>query len=184
MSADTTASATNSTVAQDDSHEPGQRPTQKLLQYWKTALATLAAVGTILICVYVPPAAIYLSPAVEFLVGYLGFAGMWAGLTAFVSVVTALAGLAFAAMRISLDVVESMMNGCCSGPEGNSDDSLDDKHQIPTGPTGGGLNGVGAASLSPVGGSGPLFPPSSASAAPRPSAVASEEAPSGAGPKL
>lgn len=78
------------------------RPTESLLNGWKTIVASALAVGAIATCIYYPPAAIYLSPAVEFLVGQLSFAGIWAGLISFSTVVASIAVATFFVSELTL----------------------------------------------------------------------------------
>lgn len=95
---------------QNDQISDADSSTRSFKQYWKTALAGLVAAASIATCIYFPPAALFLSPAVEFLVGSLSFAGIWAGFAAFGAVVAGVATLSFLATRLLLEGVEALVN--------------------------------------------------------------------------
>ncbi len=116
-----------------ESSEAAVRPTVKIMQYWKTALAALATVGAIATCIYFPPAALFLSPAVEFLAGSMSFAGIWAGFAAFGTVVAGVAALTFGVTRLLLEGFEALVNTCCAGtePENEENDVNVDDNSAP-----------------------------------------------------
>ena len=110
---------------QIDTQGSSVKPTEKMMQYWKTALAALATVGVIATCIYFPPAALFLSPAVEFLVANMAFAGAWAGFAAFGTVVACVAALTFGVTRVVSGVIETLITKCFGA------DAPADEYQLP-----------------------------------------------------
>ena len=108
-----------------EDNSPTLSLTQKVMQYWKGALATLVTAGAIATCVYFPPAALYLSPAVEFLVSSLGLTSIWAGFAAFASVVIGIAAATFGATRLLLEGIDALVDKCFGNetPSNNEEDA-------------------------------------------------------------
>lgn len=86
----------------------------KIWGFLKYALPVAAAVGAIATCVLFPPAALFVAPAVEWLVANAipAFASLYAGLISFSAITAGIAAAAAVTTRVLMAAAEAVVNAC------------------------------------------------------------------------